>query len=81
MSHQISNDSTENRDQQPIVNVEKTFSSHCDFFVNSLKRKVNRLKTQSTMESKTFAETSARRYRIVDAEMFFLLKTGFNKHS
>jgi hypothetical protein len=30
------------------------------------------------MESKTFAETSARRYRIVDAEMFFLLKTGFN---
>jgi hypothetical protein len=34
------------------------------------------------MESKTFAETSARRYRIVDAEMFFFLqKTGFNKHS
>jgi hypothetical protein len=29
---------------------------------------------KSTMESKTFAETSARRYRIVDAEMFFFAK-------
>jgi hypothetical protein len=33
-----------------------------------------RFKIKSTMESKTFAETSARRYRIVDAEMFFFAK-------